>query len=159
SISTLVKEGKLRLESQFTICKVGVGLVVPSGTRKPMIASPTDLERALLGAKTVVYADPAGGGAAGIHVARVIEHLRIAEQLRPKTKFGAGGDVTEVTLASGPGALGLTQISEIVNKAGAEFIGSLPEELQNYTIVAAGVPVSMTETEALAAFIAFLKSP
>jgi molybdate transport system substrate-binding protein len=159
SISTLVKEGKLRPESQFTICKVGVGLVVPSGTRKPTLTSTTDLKNALLGARAVIYADPAGGGAAGIHVARVIEHLGVAGQLKPITKFGAGGDVTEVTLASGPGALGLTQISEIVNKAGAEFVGPLPEELQNYTVVAAGVPINTTETDAVAAFVDFLKSP
>jgi molybdate transport system substrate-binding protein len=159
SISILVKEGKLRPDTQFTICKVGVGIVVPSGTRKPTITSTTELERALLGAKTVVYADPAGGGAAGIHVARIIEHLGITEQLKPKIRFGAGGDVTEVTLASGPGALGLTQISEIVNKAGAEFGGPLPEELQNYTVVAAGIPVGTITTEAVASLIAFLKSP
>ncbi len=159
SISILVEEGKLRPGSQFTLCKVGVGIVIPSGPPKPMITSIAEVERALLGAKTIVYADPAGGGAAGIHVARIIERLGIAEQLKPRIKFGGGGDVTEVTLASGPGALGLTQISEIVNKAGAEFVGPLPEELQNYTVVAAGVPVSTVETDAVAAFVAFLKSP
>lgn len=159
SISTLVNEGKLRPGSQLTICKVGVGIVVPSGTGKPTVTSAADLQRALLDAKTIVYADPAGGGAAGIHVARVIAHLGIATQLKPKTKFGAGGDVTEVTLASSPGALGLTQISEIVNKAGAEFVGLLPEELQNYTVVAAGFPVGTITTGAVASFVAFLRSP
>ena len=123
SISVLVKEGRINADSRVTIAKVGVGVVVPTGTPKPRIASIEDFKRALLAAKIVVYAEPAGGGAAGIHVARVIEKLGISEQLKPKTKFGAGGDVTEVTLAQGAGALGMTQVSEIVGKPGAEFVG------------------------------------
>jgi molybdate transport system substrate-binding protein len=159
SIARLVKEGKIDAGSQMTIARVGVGIVVPTGTPKPNITSVEDFKRALLAAKTVVYADPAGGGAAGIHIARVIEKLGIAEQLKPKTIFGAGGDVTEVTLAQGAGTLGLTQISEIVEKRGAEFVGPLPDELQNYTGVTAGTPTGAQQSEAVAAFIKFLKSP
>ena len=103
SISGLVTAGKIRRDSQVQIGKVGVGIVVPSGTPKPIIASVEDFKRALLAAKTVIYADPAGGGAAGIHVAAVIEKMSISQQIKPRIKFGAGGDVTEVTLASGPG--------------------------------------------------------
>jgi molybdate transport system substrate-binding protein len=159
SISTLVLEGRISAGSTVKICKTGVGIVVPSGTPRPRVASAEDLKQALLGATTVVYADPAGGGAAGIHVAKVIQNLGIAEQLKPKTRFGAGGDVTEVTLAQGSGALGMTQISEIVRKTGAEFVGPFPEELQNYTGVTAGVPTGAGPSAAVRAFIAFLKSP
>src|SRR5262245_714719 len=102
---------------------------------------------------------PVRGGAAGIHVARVIERLGLAEQLNAKTKFGTGGDITEITLAQGEGTLGLTQISEIVEKPSAEFVGPLPDELQNYTGVAAGIPISAARSEAVTAFIKFLNSP
>jgi molybdate transport system substrate-binding protein len=158
SISGLVTAGKIRRDSQVQIGKVGVGIVVPSGTPKPIITSVEDLKRALLAAKTVIYADPAGGGAAGIHVAAVIEKMGISEQIKPRIKFGAGGDVTEVTLASGPGALGLTQISEIINKPGAEFVAPLPVEIQNYTGISAGIPTGPTWSGAVAAFVDFLKS-
>jgi len=159
SIATLVKEGRIRSDSQVIICKVGVGVVVPTGTPKPTISSGDELARALRAARVIVYADPAGGGAAGIHVAKVIEKLGLAEQLRSKTRFGAGGDVTEVTLAQGQGALGLTQISEIVDKPGAEFVGPLPDELQNFTGVAAGIPANGSSLEAVAGFLQFLRSP
>jgi molybdate transport system substrate-binding protein len=158
SISGLAKAGKIRSDSQLQIAKVGVGIVVPSGTPKLSIASVEDLKRALLAAKTVIYADPAGGGAAGIHVAAVIEKMGISEQIKPKIKFGAGGDITELTLASGPGALGLTQISEIVNKPGAEFVAPLPDKIQNYTGISAGIPTEPTWSKAVVAFLAFLKS-
>jgi molybdate transport system substrate-binding protein len=159
SISRLVKGGKIDAESPATIAKVGVGIVVPSGTPKPGVASVDDLRRALLAAKTVVYADPVGGGAAGIHVAQVIEKLGLSEQLKSKTKFGAGGDVTEVTLAQGDGALGMTQISEIVGKPGAEFVGPLPDELQNYTGITIGVPTGAQPSQAVTTFVKFLHSP
>lgn len=159
SVSTLVKQGKLRPDSEFTLCKVGVGIVVPSGAQTLTVTSIASLKAALLAANTIVYADPAGGGAAGIHVARVIEKLGLANQLKSKIKLGAGGDVTEVTLTSGPGALGLTQMSEIVNKPGAEFVGPLPEELQNYTLVAVGLPVSTTKSEGVDSFVSYLRTP
>jgi molybdate transport system substrate-binding protein len=141
-----------------TISKTGVGIAVPASSPVPRIASVEDFKRALLAAKTVVYANPAGGGAAGIHIARVIEKLGITEQLKPKIKLAAGGDVTEVTLAQGDGALGMTQVSEIVGKAGTQFV-RLPDELQNYTGFVAGTPVGAKQGEAVAAFITFLKSP
>ena len=159
SMTRLVKEGRIDAQSTVDIARVGVGLVVPTGTAKPPLRSVDDLRNALLGAKRVVYADPAGGGAAGIHVAKLIEKLGIAAELRPKTKYGAGGDVFEVTLAQGEGTLGLTQISEIVGRPGGEFVGALPEELQNYTGITVGTPSGAARSAPVVAFIEFLKSP
>jgi molybdate transport system substrate-binding protein len=159
SIATLLSEGKIEAASQIRISKVGVGVVVPTGTAAPAIASVDDLGRALLAAKTIVYADPSGGGAAGIHIARVIQQLGLAEQVKPKLKLGAGGDVTEVTVTQGEGALGMTQVSEIVGKPGAVFVGPFPEKIQNYTVFAAGRPIGAKQREAMTAFLDFLKSP
>jgi molybdate transport system substrate-binding protein len=157
-ISELARQFRIQPDTQLTICKTGVGVVVPSNTAKPPMTSIEDFKRALLDARIVLYADPAGGGAAGVHVARVIEQLGIADQLKAKTKLGAGGDITEVTLAEGDGALGITQISEIVGKAGATFAGPLPNELQNYTVVSAAIHKDAPESAAVSAFLAFLVS-
>jgi molybdate transport system substrate-binding protein len=159
SIATLLSEGKIEPASQIRISKVGVGIVVPTGTAVPAVASVEDLGRALLAAKTIVYADPSRGGAAGIHIARVIQQLGIAEQVKPKIKLGGGGDVTEVTVAQGEGTLGMTQVSEIVGKPGAVFVGPFPEKIQNYTVFAAGRPIGARQREAVMAFLDFLKSP
>jgi len=158
SIATLLSEGKIEAGSQTRIAKVGVGIVVPASSPVPAIASVDDLSRALLAAKTVIYADPSRGGAAGIHVARVIQQLGVAEQVKPKIKLGAGGDVTEVTVAQGEGTLGMTQISEIVGKPGAILVAPFPEKIQNYTIFAAGRPIGAKQREAVTAFLDFLKS-
>jgi molybdate transport system substrate-binding protein len=118
-----------------------------------------DLKRALLAARAIVYADPARGGAAGIHVARVIEQLGLTEQLKPRLRLAAGGDITEVTLSLGPTALGITQISEIADKPQAQLAGPLPEELQNYTVFVAGMPANASQSDGAAALLKFLRSP
>jgi molybdate transport system substrate-binding protein len=159
SISSLVSEGRIRPDSQLTICKTGVGIVTRVTAPKLEIADVDDFKRALLAAKVIVYADPAGGGAAGIHIANVLRRLGIARRLAPRTTFGAGGDVTEVTLAQGDGALGMTQISEIVGKSDARFVGPLPGGLQNYTGVTAGIPTGMPRSPAVTAFVDFMRSP
>jgi molybdate transport system substrate-binding protein len=159
SIPALVKAGRIDAASQVAICKTGIGVVIPSTGVRPPLESVEDFKRALIAARNIVYADPARGGAAGIHVARVIERLGLAETLKPKTRLAAGGDVSEVTLAQGAGALGITQISEIVEKNGADFVGPLPRELQNYTVFVGGVPRGAKPSGAAAAFVQFLNSP
>jgi molybdate transport system substrate-binding protein len=158
SMPALVKDGRIEAVSQVTICKTAIGMVVPAGAVKPRLASVEDFKRALIAAQTIIYADPARGGAAGVHIGRVIEQLGVAEALKPKTRLAAGGDVTEVTIAQGPTALGMTQVSEIVQKPEAQLVGLLPEELQNYTVFVGGIPRASKQSEAVAAFVKFLSS-
>ena len=158
SMPSLVYQGKIQAGSQSAICQTGIGVVVAAGIELD-VTSVEDFKRALLAAKAIVYADPARGGAAGIHVAKVIERLGLTEQLRPKLRLAAGGDITEVTLSLGPTALGITQISEIADKPQARLAGQLPEELQNYTVFVAGVPANAPQSEGAAALLEFLRSP
>jgi molybdate transport system substrate-binding protein len=158
SMPSLVYQGKIRAGSQTAICQTGIGVVVAAGMELS-VNSAEDFKRALLAAKTIVYADPARGGAAGIHVAKVIEQFGMAEHIRPKLRLAAGGDITEVTLSLGPGALGITQISEIADKPQARLAGPLPEELQSYTVFVAGVPPNVPQSEGATALLKFLRSP
>src|SRR4051812_37060454 len=105
SVATLLNEQRIEAGSQSSITKVGVGVVVPSGSPVPAVATVEDLGRSLSAATTIVYADPGRGGAAGIHIARLLEQLGLADRLKPKIVLAAGGDVTEVTLSKGEGAL------------------------------------------------------
>jgi molybdate transport system substrate-binding protein len=159
SMPGLVKSGKIAASSLVTICKTAIGIVVSTATPLPHVASVEDFKGALLAAKVVVYADPARGGAAGVHIGRMIDQLGLTERLRPKTKFAAGGDVTEITLSSGEGALGMTQVSEIVEKEGATFVGPLPDDLQNITAFVVGFPVDAKPLPAATAFVRFLQGP
>ena len=158
SMPSLVYGGKIQAGNQSAICQTSIGVVVAAGIELN-VHSVEELKRALLAAKAIVYADPARGGAAGIHVAKVIEQLGLTEQLRPKLRLAAGGDISEVTLSLGPTALGITQVSEIADKPQAQLAGLLPEELQNYTVFVAGVPANAPQSEGATALLKFLRSP
>ena len=159
SMPALVKDGKIDGASLVTVCTTGIGMVVPEPDAVPPLTSADDFVAAVTAAKVVVYADPVRGGAAGVHIGRVLQRLGIADKLKAQITLAAGGDVTEVTLAQGSGALGMTQISEIVGKAGAAFVGPLPNGLQNYTVFVAGLPVGAGQPQGVRAFIDFLASP
>ena len=158
SMPSLVYQGKIQPGSQTAICETGIGIVTAAGIELS-VKSVEDFRRALLAAKLIVYADPARGGAAGIHVAKVIEQLGLTELIKPKLRLAAGGDITEVTLSLGPGVLGITQISEIADKPEAQLAGPLPEQLQNYTVFVAGVPANAPQSKGATAFLKFLRSP
>ena len=88
SMPSLVYQGKIQAGNQTAICQTGIGVVVAAGIELG-VKSVEDLKRALIADEGVVYADPARGGAAGIHVARVIEQLGLTEQLKPKIRLAS----------------------------------------------------------------------
>src|SRR5262245_14685779 len=76
-IDDLVRQGKLRHGSRVTLARSGMGVAVRKGAPKPDIGSVEAFRRTLLAAKSLVFTDPAGGGASGIHFQKVIEQLGI----------------------------------------------------------------------------------
>jgi ABC-type molybdate transport system substrate-binding protein len=53
----------------------------------------------------------------------------------------------------------MTQISEIVHKPGAAYVGPFPAELQNYTGVTIGTPAGAKPSAAVWALVEFLQGP
>lgn len=74
-----------------------VSIVARAGAPKPDISSVEGFKHALLTARSIVYADPAKGGASGVYFARVLDHLGIADQL---LKVLASAAVTSLLDAS-----------------------------------------------------------
>lgn len=157
-VEELVKLGKLVPEGRIVVAKVGIGLAVRSGAAKLDISSVEAFKRSMLAAKSILYADPARGGAAGIHFAQVLDRLGIAADMRPKTKLIQGINVVEL-IAKGEADIGVTQISLIVGQPGIELAGALPAELQHYTVFSASVVAGAKEPEAAKALIKFLSGP
>ena len=77
---------------------------------------------ALLAGKSVVYADPAKGGASGVHFAKVLEKLGIADEMKPKTTLVPGAQAAEVVFR-GEAEFGVAVTSEIVPIKGAQLVG------------------------------------
>jgi molybdate transport system substrate-binding protein len=160
AIDELIKQGKI-VAGRTDLARTGIGIAVRKGAPKPDVSSPEALKRALLAAKTVGHAAPAGGSITAAHIQVVFQRLGITAQVTPKVKLAAGGPNGRVSVlvSSGEAEIGLQQVSELMSNPEVEVIGMLPAELQQITIYSAGVTTTARETEAAKALIKALTAP
>jgi molybdate transport system substrate-binding protein len=157
-IDELAAKGKLARGSRVNLARVGVGVMVKAGAPQPDISSVDAFKKAVLAAKSVSFIDPASGGSSGIYVAKLLERLGIADQVKPKEKLKQGGYVADY-IESGEAELGIHQISEIVPHKGVTLVGPLPSDIQNYTVYAAGIRADTGNVEAAKALVAVFSGP
>jgi molybdate transport system substrate-binding protein len=160
AIDALIKQGKI-VAPCVDLARTGIGIAVRKGAPKPDVSTPEALKRALLAAKTVGHAAPAGGSITAAHIQGVFQRLGIASQVNPKVKLAAGGPNGRVSalVASGEAEIGLQQVSELISNPEVEVIGMLPAELQQITIYSAGITTSARQAEAARALIQALSAP
>ena len=132
------KQNKFLANSVVNVAGTPVSVAARSGAPKPDISSVDAFKHTLLNARSIVYADPAKGGVSGVHFARVLDRLNIAEPMKGKTILVPGAQAPEV-VARGEAELGIAQGSEIVPVAGAQLVGPLPGDLTSTTVFAAAI--------------------
>jgi molybdate transport system substrate-binding protein len=152
-------QGKLVAGDRIIIAKVGVSAFVRKGAAKPDISSADAFKRSMLAARSIAYPDPAGGGASGIYLAKLLERMGIAEEMKPKTSLSPAGSVLYASVASGDVEIGFNQISEVLAQPTVEFVGPLPSEIQNYTQFSPGIVTGTSQADAAGALVVFLSSP
>jgi molybdate transport system substrate-binding protein len=163
-IETLQAEGTIVAGSVAVIGRSPIALAVKQGATKPDISSVDAFKRAVLGAKSVAYTDPASGGTSGIHMETVWRKLGIAEQIAPKAKLvtgkpGAPPAVGEA-VAHGEAELGLQPISELMGTPGIEIVGVIPADIQSPDLIyAAGLVTEGKQRHAGQELIGFLVGP
>src|ERR1700722_3531951 len=157
-VDRLAGEGKVISGSRTNLARVGVGVMVKTGAKKPDISTVEAFKKAVLEAKSISFIDPASGGSSGIYIEKLFERLGISDQVKPKEKLKQGGYVADY-VESGEAELGIHQISEILPHAGVTLVGALPKEIQNYTVYAAGIGRGTKDGDAAKALIASLVGP
>jgi molybdate transport system substrate-binding protein len=160
AIDALIQQGKIA-GGRIDLARTGIGIAVRKGAPKPDVSTPEGLKRALIAAKTVGHAAPAGGSITAAHIQGVFRRLGIAAQVTPKTKLAAGGPNGRVSVlvSTGEAEIGLQQVSELLSNPEVEVIGMLPAELQLTTLYSAGVTTTAREGEAAKALIKALTVP
>ena len=154
----LQKQDKFAAGSIVNVAGTAVSVAARAGAPKPDITSVDAFKSSLLAAKSIVYADPAKGGASGVYFARVLDRLGIAEQMKAKTILVPGAQAADV-VAKGEAELGVAQASEIVPVAGAQLVGPLPGEYASMTVFTAGIGAGSKALDAAKALIQFLTGP
>jgi len=158
-VDDLIKQAKLVADSKVIFARSGMGVAARLGAAKPDISTPEGLKRTLLAAKSIIYTDPALGSPSGVHFAKVLERLGIAEEMKAKSKLHDGVGFNAEFVARGEIEFAIQQISEIVPVKGVELLGPLPGDLQLTTVYATAVGVSAVEQDATKEFVTFLTSP
>jgi molybdate transport system substrate-binding protein len=135
-----LQEGGLVLPGTIVaLGQVGVGIAVRSGARHPDIATSDALRTTLLSARSISHGDPAQGDSSGMHFARVLHQLGIAEAVRGKTILSSPQKGVAELVRQGEAELGATQASVILTSEGVALTGLLPGELQHFTVYAAAI--------------------
>jgi len=152
------KAGKVAPEGRLVLGRVGAGVFVRANAAAPNIATDDALKQALLAADSVVY----NTASSGQYIAKMIEKLGVAEQVKPKTTRYPDGASVISHVAKGKGnEIGFGAIPEIKHgePEGVKLVGPLPADLQNYTTYAAAELTGAASRDAAKAFLAYLATP
>lgn len=154
ALDQFIKEGKVMPGSRVDLVRSSIGFAVKSGAPKPDISTVAKLKQTLLDAKSIAYS----ASASGVYFStQLVQKLGIADQVLPKSKRILSERVGTV-VARGDAELGLQQVSELVPIAGVDYIGPLPDEVQQATFFSAGIVTGAKEPEAARALIKFFTS-
>jgi len=158
-IDDFVRDGKAAAGDVTVVARSGFGVAVRKGAPIPDISSPEALKRTLLAAKSITYGNPAQGGPDGIHFAKVLSRLGIANEMKSKTVFPKTAGLVGVLVANGEAELGVQQIQNLISVAGIELVGPLPGDLQGTVVFAAAIMGSARDAAASKALVNFLRTP
>ena len=155
ALDNLIAQGKVVAGSRVDLVRSSVGFAVKTGAPKPDISTVEKLKQTLLNAKSIAYSASASGT---YFSTELVQKLGIADQVLPKSKQILSERVGTV-VARGDAELGLQQVSELVPIKGIDYIGPLPEPVQQVTYFSAGIVKNAKEPAAARALIKFFTSP
>ncbi|WP_312892998.1 MULTISPECIES: substrate-binding domain-containing protein [Paraburkholderia] len=149
-----INAGKVPPDSKVDFARSAIGMVVREGTPKPDISSAEALQRVLLAAKSTVYPD----SSTGIYVgSKLFRRLGIAGRTESKSRTIPVAQVADV-VANREAEIGIQQVVELLPVKGVTVVGSLPAEVQRYTVFSGGIATNAKNPAGAEALIHFLSS-
>jgi molybdate transport system substrate-binding protein len=125
--------GKIAADSRGFVGRSRMGIVIHADAPVPAIRDIPTFSAALLEATAVVYNE----ASSGLYAAQLLEKLGLKAILGRKIVIVKGGAAIMEYVAAHPGAVGLSQISELmvlIDKGCAVKLSApLPDEIQNLT--------------------------
>ena len=156
ALDVLADKNLIAPGSRRSLGSVAIALATKKGASIPDISTPVALKEALLGAKSISYADPEHGATAGTHFAKVLDQLRIRDRIADRLTLLPFGVEVIQAVADGRVELGVSQSSEISLHPGVSLVGRLPEP---HALVTPYAAASMNgASEAARRFVDFLRT-
>jgi molybdate transport system substrate-binding protein len=154
-LEALMRDGKLVPGSRVDIVRSQIGAAVRKGTPKPDISTVPALRQALLNASSVAYSASASGTYLSTEL---FAKLGVQERLAQTGKKILSERVGAV-VARGDAELGFQQVSELIYFKELDFIGTLPDEVQQTIFFSAGMVQGAQQPELARQLLGFLTSP
>ncbi len=154
-LEALMSAGKLVPGSRLDIVRSQIGAAVRKGTPKPDISTVEALKQTLLAAKSVAYSASASGTYLS---SELFPKLGVQEQLA-KTGKKIYSERVGAVVARGDAEIGFQQVSELIYFKELDFIGTLPDAVQQTIFFSAGMVEGAQEPQAARQLLKFLTSP
>ena len=149
-------KGKIAAGTSAPFVRVGMGVAVRAGAAKPDLSSVAKFKQAILDAKSVTFVPQ---GETAIQLARVLERLGIAEQVKAKAQPRPTVPAAIQAVASGEAELYFSLTNIIASGKGIELAAPFPPELQHYLVINTGISAAAKEPDAAKALVKLLMSP
>jgi len=158
-VDLLDQRGLARPGSRVPLAESFIGMVVRAGQPKPDISTVEGLRKTLLAAKSIAYSD----SSSGTYLSTVgFKKLGIAEEIAGKTRKVRGppsGEPVAAVVARAEAEVGFQQVAELIHVPGADFVGTVPSEIQPPTFFVGALPKNSRHPDAAVALLRFLSSP
>lgn len=147
-IDSLTQAGHLMPGSAQAVGVVKTGVAVLPGAPRPSVQTPDQLKQLLAQASAVYFPDP-DKATAGIHFMKVLDTLGLRETLDARLCPYPNGATAMREMASQarPGAVGCTQVTEILYTPGVSLLDNLPDALGLSTVYTVAVCTRAAQPE------------
>jgi molybdate transport system substrate-binding protein len=158
-VDKLEKSGALVPGSRRNVAKTFIALCTREGAPKPDFSTAEAFKKLLQSAKAVATSDPAVGGSAGVHLAKMFEQQGLAATMAGKSLPQQSGVEVAKRVVEGMAEFGLTLSGEVASVPGAVVAGAVPPPFGQDTVYCAAVMTASAAKEAATALIAALTAP
>jgi molybdate transport system substrate-binding protein len=147
-IATLVRENHAVGGSVADIGLVETAIAVRAGDPKVAVRNTVELRKAFVAAGAIFVPDTRAS-TAGIHVAKVLQQLGIADEVAGRLNIFPNGATAMRNLAASAAVrpIGCTQSTEIIRTAGVTLSGSLPPGCELSTVYTAAVATQAADAQ------------
>jgi molybdate transport system substrate-binding protein len=147
-IAMLARENHVVAASAADIGLVETAIAIRAGDAPVSVRNTVELRKAFLAADAIFVPDTRAS-TAGIHVAKVLQQLGIADEVAGRLKIFPNGATAMHNLAASTATkpIGCTQSTEIISTAGVMLSGSLPPGCELSTVYTAAVATQAADAK------------
>jgi molybdate transport system substrate-binding protein len=160
AIDELAMSGHIDPASIADLGTVRTAVAVRAGDPLPAIGTADELRHALQAADAIYFPDPKLA-TAGIHFAKVLGQLGVADELAARLRTFPNGATAMRELAASKDVrpIGCTQVTEIRATPGITLVGNLPKQFELATVYTIAIVKNVIDPEAAHRLAVLLTAP